>query len=87
MDGCTVLGLCDGTVQVGQWGWLLYSVGTMSLNRPGGSMGVVVVQCWDYVMELSWSVSGGCCCTVLVLCDGTVKMGQWGWLLYSVGTM
>ena len=39
------------------------------------------------IMELSRWVSGGGCCTVLGLCDGTVQVGQWGWLLYSVGTM
>ena len=50
-------------------------------------MGVVVVQFLDYVMELSRWVSGGGCYTVLGLCDGTVQMGQYGWLLYSVGTM
>ena len=50
-------------------------------------MGVVVVQCWDYVMELSRWVSGGGCYTVLGLCDGTVQVGQWGWLLYSFWTM
>ena len=63
-------------------------------------MGVVVVQCWDYVMKPSRWVNGGGCCTVLELsmwvcvsgcrtvwelCDGTVQVGQWGIVVIQCG--